>query len=101
MINQDFINENKIYVVLPSPMMKWMELFVSDSLMHPEMVELIPSKNLNPESHYYYQFDKYYKEFKTNTEDEWDQNEFRTLLRNDCVKMSEEQANSKIMNFNP
>jgi len=35
MMNQDYINDNKIYVVLPSPMMKWMQLFVSDSLKHP------------------------------------------------------------------
>jgi hypothetical protein len=30
-------------------MMEWMKLFVADSLMHPDMVELVPSKNLNPE----------------------------------------------------
>jgi len=47
---------DKLYVVTPSPMMDWMKLFVSDSLKHPEMVELVPSKNFNPESQYYYQF---------------------------------------------
>lgn len=46
----------KLYVVTPSPMMKWMELFVSDSLKHPDMVVLVPSKSFNPESNYYYQF---------------------------------------------
>jgi ribonuclease BN (tRNA processing enzyme) len=46
---------NKLYVVTPTPMMEWMKLFVSDSLDHPEMVVLVPSKNLNPETQYYYQ----------------------------------------------
>jgi ribonuclease BN (tRNA processing enzyme) len=45
---------NKLYVVTPTPMMSWMELFVSDSLRFPEMVVLVPSKNLNPENQYYY-----------------------------------------------
>lgn len=47
---------NKLYVVTPSPMMNWMKLFVSDSLKHPNMVELVPSKSFNPEDQYYYQF---------------------------------------------
>lgn len=42
--------DNKLYVVTPSPMMEWMKLFVADSLKHPEMVVLVPSKNFNPES---------------------------------------------------
>ena len=49
-----FDGGNKLYVVTPSPMMEWMELFVADSLKHPEMVVLVPSKNLNPEDKYYY-----------------------------------------------
>lgn len=44
-----------MYVVTPSPMMQWMEDFVNDSLRFPEMVVLVPSKNLNPEESYYYQ----------------------------------------------
>ena len=36
-------------------MMEWMSLFVNDSLKHPEMVVLVPSKSLNPEDVYYYQ----------------------------------------------
>lgn len=47
---------NKLYVVTPSPMMEWMKIFVSDSLKHKDMVVLVPSKNLNPEANYYYQF---------------------------------------------
>lgn len=65
------------------------------------MVELVPSKNLNPENHYYYQFDRFYKNFDIKTDNEWDKYEFRTLVKDDCKKMTEEQANSKIMNFIP
>jgi len=46
---------DKIYVVTPTPMMEWMKLFVKDSLKHPENVVLVPSRNLNPEDKYYYQ----------------------------------------------
>ena len=60
-------------------MMEWMELFVSDSLMHPEMVELIPSKNLNPEDKYYYQFDRYHNEYEFKTNNKWDEHENRKL----------------------
>jgi len=45
---------NKLYIVTPSPMLEWMHLFVKDSLIHPDMVVLVPSKNLNPEDKYYY-----------------------------------------------
>lgn len=49
--------KDKLFVVTPSPMMKWMQLYVSDSLNHPEMVVLVPSENLNPEELYFYQED--------------------------------------------
>ena len=45
----------KLYIVTPTPMMKWMEEFRQDSLKHPELVELVPSNTLNPEKSYYYQ----------------------------------------------
>lgn len=53
---EGFDEKNKFYVITPSPMMTWMELFVKDSLKYPEMVVLVPSKNLNPENNYYYQW---------------------------------------------
>lgn len=43
-----------MYVMLPSPMMEWMQLFVADSLKFPEMVVLLPTAALNPEKVYYY-----------------------------------------------
>jgi len=39
-------------------MMEWMDLFVKDSLALPSLVCLVPAKNLNPESYYYYQYYK-------------------------------------------
>lgn len=52
----EFDPKNKIYIVTPTPMLEWMRIFVNDSLNYPDMVELVPSKNLNPESSYYYQY---------------------------------------------
>ena len=46
---------NKLYVVTPSPMMVWMEAFVSENLRHQDMVVLVPAENLNPEDQYYYE----------------------------------------------
>jgi hypothetical protein len=48
-------SNDKLYVVTPTPMMAWMELFVSDSLKRPDLVVLVPSKSLNSEDRYYYQ----------------------------------------------
>lgn len=55
LLHKEFDASNKLYVVTPTPMMAWMEMFVKDSLRFPEMVVLVPSKNLNPENQYYYQ----------------------------------------------
>jgi len=45
----------KLFVVTPTPMMKWMEHFKKESLKHaPDMVEFVPSNTLNPENFYYY-----------------------------------------------
>ena len=52
---EDQKSSNKIYVVTPTPMMEWMKLFVRDSLKYPDLVELVPSRSLNPEDRYYYQ----------------------------------------------
>jgi hypothetical protein len=46
---------NKLYIVTPSPMMEWMEQFRQDYLKYPEMVVLVPSLSLNPETEMYYQ----------------------------------------------
>lgn len=51
----------KLYIVTPTPMMKWMEGFRRDDLKHPELVELVPSNTLNPEETYYYQNFKYWE----------------------------------------
>jgi len=40
---------NKLFVVVPLLMQKWMQLFINDQLEHPEMVELVLSQELNPE----------------------------------------------------
>jgi len=55
---RDFLvkdDNNAIYVVVPSPMMEWMQAFVDDSIIYPKNVRLVQSKFLNPEQVYYYQ----------------------------------------------
>lgn len=52
--------ENKLYIVVPRIMMKWMEIFRQDSLRYPEMVELVPSNSVNPESIKYYRENETY-----------------------------------------
>jgi hypothetical protein len=44
-----FDEDNKLYIVTPTPMMGWMEQFRSNDLRYPEMVVLVPSNSLNPE----------------------------------------------------
>ena len=51
---EDLRFKNKIYVCTPSILIEWLELFIQDSLEHPEMVVLVPAMNLNPEPYYYY-----------------------------------------------
>ncbi len=48
-----FDQTNKMYIVTPTPMMEWMNIFKKE-LNYPEMVVLIPSEDLNPEPIKYY-----------------------------------------------
>ena len=50
-------SNDKLFVMVPFPMMEWMKEFVKDSLKYPEMVVLVSTSNLNPEDKYYYQMD--------------------------------------------
>lgn len=52
---QEHDQSNKLYVVVPSPMMKWMEEFRANQLRFPSMVVYVNSRNLNPEKVWYYQ----------------------------------------------
>lgn len=52
--NQYVDQREKLYVVVPTPMMKWMELYHAN-LKNPDLTHLIPSNLLNPEQFYYYQ----------------------------------------------
>jgi hypothetical protein len=58
---------NKLYIVTPTPMMGWMEIFKNESLRYPEMVELVPSNELNPEPIKYY--------LENENQDRYDENE--------------------------
>mmetsp|Transcript_20879 Transcript_20879/g.28857 ORF Transcript_20879/g.28857 Transcript_20879/m.28857 type:complete len:173 (-) Transcript_20879:588-1106(-) len=46
---------NKLYVVIPTPMMKWMEEFRTKQLRLPNMVVYINTRSFNPEKVWYYQ----------------------------------------------
>lgn len=43
-----------LYVVAPAPMVKWLKVFVNDSLSRPNKVVIVPSHSLNPEQAYFY-----------------------------------------------
>ena len=45
-----------MYVITPTPMMGWMELFKKENIENrPDLLEIVPSNKLNPEKFYYYQ----------------------------------------------
>ena len=48
-------NLDKLYMITPTPMIEWLNLFIKDSLDYPENVVVIASSTLNPETCYYYQ----------------------------------------------
>ena len=39
----------------PITLIRWLKLFVEDSLKRPEEVVIVPTTSFNPESHYYYE----------------------------------------------
>ena len=45
---------NKIYVVLPTPLIKWMIEFRQTQLRFPQMVEYVNARDFNPEKVQYY-----------------------------------------------
>jgi hypothetical protein len=59
-----------LYVITPTPMMKWMTNFKEQNItVRPDLIELVPSCDLNPEKNYYYQkASDYSKTRKGNTE---------------------------------
>ena len=50
--------KNKLYVVIPTLMLKYMTEFKQENLTHPDMVVYIASRDLNPETNEYYGDDK-------------------------------------------
>lgn len=52
-------SDNKLYVVTPTVMMDYLEQVRKSALKYPDMVVLVPSNDLNPET------DKYYGEDET------------------------------------
>ena len=45
----------KIYVVVPTPLYHYIEVFIEESIKHKDLIVLVPSIDLNPEPYYYYQ----------------------------------------------
>jgi hypothetical protein len=46
---KEFDPNNKLYVIVPSPMREWMDIFRTESLQYPDMVVYISSEQLNPD----------------------------------------------------
>ena len=99
-ILEKFDENEKLYVVTPTPMMSWMELFVKDSLRFPEMVVLVPSKNLNPENQYYYQLYDKSKYRDVEASEIMDKADKRPL-GGVCEPQTKEVIDEKIRNFKP
>lgn len=55
LINEDTKHFGKIYAVVPSLLEEYFGCFIEENIKHKDMVVLVPSIELNPESHYYYQ----------------------------------------------
>ena len=82
-------------------MMAWMEIFVKDSLKYTEMVVLVPSKSLNPETVYYYNKfgPAHYKEVQAS--ELQDQNDTRTHVSTGAPPLTKEEIQRKIDEFEP
>jgi len=81
-------------------MIKWLQLFIDDSLGHPENVVIVPSSALNPEDSYYYQP---YQQLKKQWEEhlQFDSNESRKPINVKCYGQTRKQMKDKIKNFKP
>jgi ribonuclease BN (tRNA processing enzyme) len=93
---------NRLFVVTPSPMMPWMQAFVSDTLLHPDQTILVQSKHLNPEQCYYYQlFDPSdYRDVQAS--EIMDKEDARPLLGPDaCQPLTKEEVDERIASFVP
>ena len=52
---------NKIYVVTPSPILEWIMHYLKESVIHLDLIVIIPTHHLNPEEFYYHQKFTYYQ----------------------------------------
>jgi ribonuclease BN (tRNA processing enzyme) len=55
LITEETKKFGKIYAVIPTPLIEFFNHFIDENIQHKDMVVLVPSAQLNPESHYYYQ----------------------------------------------
>ena len=46
--------EQVIYVVLPTPMIDWVETFIENNIKFKSMIRIVNSEDLNPEADRYY-----------------------------------------------
>jgi hypothetical protein len=46
---------SKLFVVVPTPLYHYVEVFIEESIHYKDLIVLVPSIDLNPEPYYYYQ----------------------------------------------
>ena len=94
--------KNILYVVTPSPMMEWMQVYVDDSIRDKSNVKLIPSKYFNPEQFYYYQVYESNKYRDVEAGELLDKDDERKILtEKDCVPLTQEVCDERIRTFEP
>lgn len=94
LITEETKKFGKIYAVIPTPLLEFFNHFIDENIKHKEMVVLVPSIELNPESHYYYQAKTQMDYFGITHED--------SLPHKDlCEPVPLEEINRRIKQFEP
>jgi ribonuclease BN (tRNA processing enzyme) len=81
---------DKIYLVIPPPLLHWVNLFIDETLTYKHNVVIVNSSDLNPESVMYYQH--HFTKLK-----ELD----GKPLSNSCERLDFDESERKISDFQP
>jgi hypothetical protein len=82
-------------------MIKWLEVFVKDSLNKGENVVIVPSSSINPEESYYYQPHHQFKGENWEEHLSFDKHENRKPTNKGCRKITLKELGSKLNKFSP
>jgi ribonuclease BN (tRNA processing enzyme) len=63
MVNEKNREFGKIYAVIPTPMFKYIQVFINENIRFKDLIVLVKSKDLNPESNHKLESVYYYQKF--------------------------------------